>query len=173
MNGILARSVEYVHLKNLKNMIRVYQKPTEKNPTLGLTFDYYKVMSVGIHHEKYPDLQTAIHNFDLAKKDCIVYNIEFFWHFCHDTIQPGSQVYVDCMAGIRDTVQMASDGRLNYDQLLADVLEKANFMRTLVKGIVHKEDKVKAIMMASNILSFCKDETSERKTNKNKDEHNK
>jgi len=115
-------------------MIRVYQKPTEKNPTLGLTFDYYKVMSVGIHHEKYPDLQTAIHNFDLAKKDCIVYNIEFFWHFCH---------------------------------------EKANFMRTLVKGIVHKEDKVKAIMMASNILSFCKDETSERKTNKNKDEHNK
>jgi hypothetical protein len=152
-------------------MIRIYQPPTEKNPTMGFTFDYFRSMQLGISHMKYSNYETALYNLQIAKRDIIIQNYEFFWQFCHDNIVPGSQVYHDCMRSIRDTVQMAIDEQINYDQLLSDVVEKANFMRTLVKGISIKEEKEKAIMMASTILSFCKDERSERKTNKSKDEH--
>jgi len=152
-------------------MIRVYQPATEKNPTYGFTFDYYATMSIGTQHVKYSDLPTAELNFELAKMDCIAFNLEFFWHFCHDNIVPGSEIYPDAMRTLRDTVQKANDRQINYDHLLADIVEKANFMRTLVKGITAKIEKEKAIMVAFNILRFCKDEISERETNTSKDEH--
>lgn len=150
-------------------MINLYQKPTDKNPTVGMTFEFFKTMELGRQHEKYENLPTAIYYLTEAKHDLLISNLEAFWMFCDKVIEEQDQLVVESINTIRDTVNNSLDNKEKYYERLADIKEKANFMRTLVSAVADNNGrKETAIMMAASIQKFCREELDEHQKNKDK-----
>ena len=149
-------------------MINIYQKPTEKVPTLGMTFEYFKTMELGLQYEKYPSLATAEYHLKEAKADLILINTEAFWTYCEEYINEPLQSDIECVKAIRDAVNNGLDDKEKLAEILADIKEKANFMRALVKALPEKRRAI-GIMMAAAIIKFCKEELDEFEENKNKE----
>ena len=151
-------------------MINLYQKPTEKNPTVGMTFEFFKSMELGRQYEKYEDLPTAMYYLTQAKHDLLISNLEAFWMFCDKVIDEQDQTIVESIKTLRDTVNDSLDNKEKYYERLADIKEKANFMRTLVSAVPeYNGRKDTAIMIAASIQKFCREELDEYEKNKDKE----
>ena len=152
-------------------MINIYQHPTEKNPTVGVTFMFFKTMELGMDYRKYPDLFTAEHNLQQSKISALISNLEALWMFCDRIGVKENQVATESMNAIRASVQYALDNRDKFFKILEEVTEKANFMRTLMKETPEANGwRDSVIMMAASIQRFCKAELDEYKKNQSKEQ---
>jgi hypothetical protein len=149
-------------------MINIYQQPTEKVPTLGMTFEFFKTMELGLQYEKYPDLNTARHYMREAKADVLLINTEAFWMYCEKHIEKPLQSDTECIKTIRDSVNKGLEYKEKYAEILVDIEKKANFMRALIKALPEK-NRATGIMMAAAVIKFCKEEINEFEENKSKE----
>ena len=69
------------------------------------------------------------------------------------------------MRTLRDTINNALDNKEKLGELLADVIKKTNFIRSLTKALPPKKKRA-GIMMAATIIGYCKDELDEYEKNK-------
>lgn len=151
-------------------MINVYQYPTEKNPTVGMTFEFFKTMSLGVHAMKYSDLTTAIENIGIAKVRLLAANTEALWHYCDDIANKNDHSIVESIKTLRESVIYALENQDKYEDILLNIKEKANFMRTLIKAMPENGGHREAVvMMSATIQKFCREELDERKKNKSEE----
>lgn len=147
-------------------MIHVFQYPTEKAPVLGYTYHFYDHMEIHTDYKKFPNVPTALAYFQDAKISVLGCNLEKFRNHSHIIFKIDDE---DTPHMLKEAVQVISllldyilKHKEKYVDCLENVLDKANFMRVLVKNSPEAERPI-MIMMVACILDFCKVEIDERK----------
>lgn len=148
-------------------MIQIYQHPTDENPTLGFTWINYGNMKGCMWDEKYPNKATALHEFNLHKAWLCLSAFEdirrFYVQFVpKEDRQQQEQEVVDAL---RASCQVCIDNKENYRLILETIMEKAKFIKILVKS-VPKDNFPVMKMMAASLIGFCKAELDEQQKDK-------
>lgn len=137
-------------------MINIYQKPTPKKPTLGMTIHYFETMEIINDRTTFESYVDANRRIELNKKAALANNIETFWSYCENLIEEETHSEEEAINATRELSIFILNSN-NYKNCLEQTIKNANFMRLLCR--VTKDDN--AIMMATVILRFCKDECEE------------
>jgi len=134
-------------------MIDIYQQPTVKNPTLGMTIMYFPDMSILHDRQTHENMQSALYRIENTKISTLSNNLEYFWQYCDSLIKEKAQSELEAIKNIRDLSIFILDNN-KYKDCLDKTIKNANFVKLLCR--VTKDNH--AIMMAAVIMRFCKDE---------------
>ena len=152
-------------------MIQIYQKPTESNPTIAFTWADFREFKMYMQDKKFENVPTAQKFFYDYQCWILVSAFEEFIIFFEDATKDS-----DLDITIRDVVNAMREASIktinhkeNLDIILETIVEKANFMRVLVKATEGVHFPVMK-MMATKILTYCREQIDERQKNKNKAE---
>ena len=149
-------------------MINIYKQPTEKDPSFGFTFQHFSSESIGMDYQTMPSKAIADAYIQESKFDCVLFNLECFHTFANKVLSPMDQVQEESQTALQNVILKWLNHKDKYEQMLADVVKNANFMRALVRPMPEKR-KPAGIMMAMTLLQYCKAELDEYEKNKNKD----
>ncbi len=142
-------------------MISIYQQPTVKNPTLGMTIQYFPDMSLLHDRQVHENLESALYRVENTKISTLSSNLEYFWQYCDSIIKEKNQAEIEAIKNIRD-LSIFILNKNKYKNCLDETIKNANFVRLLCR--VTKDNH--AIMMAAVIMRFCKDECEEIESKK-------
>lgn len=151
-------------------MIEVYQQPTEKNPTVAFTWADFREFKMYMKDQKFENVPTAIKFLEDFKCWIIISGFEEFRIYFTKALEEFPDIadptLPDVIEGLRKACEEMIQDKENYQFILETTVEKANFMRVLVKASPPKYYPVMK-MMATKLIGYCRTEIDERQKDQN------
>jgi len=146
-------------------MIHIFQCPTEKNPTLGVTYHFFNKMEVHLDYKKFENLTSALTYLQSSKHTVLCINIEHLRNHCMAIFPEDNEktpyLMVEAWRAIDSLLIELLRNEEKYQDCLEKVISGANFMRLLVRN-APEEEKPIMIMVVATILEFCKSELDKK-----------
>jgi hypothetical protein len=151
-------------------MIEVYQQPSEANPTVAFTWSDFREFKMYLKDQKFENVPTAIKFLEDFKCWILISGFEEFRIYFTKAMQEYPDIQDPSLPNVIDSLREACEAMIqdqeNYPFVLQTIVEKANFMRILVKASPEKYFPVMK-MMATKLIKYCKAELDERQKDQN------